>query len=257
MKNNSQDWIGKRFGRLTVIGFSHNEKPLRGWSWLCECDCGVKKILSPSEVKSGKIKSCGCLHDELCRSRAKKFKYSVHEYKRLYSIYNGVKKRCYREEEPRYKDYGGRNITVCDEWLNPNTGFDSFVEWSLSHGYADNLTLDRVDVEKGYSPNNCRWITLQSQNRNKRDSLYVEYKGEKVLLIDLCEKLELSYDTVHNRIYSLGWTVEKAITAPSQQESSLRAKCRKHGIAYETVRSRINKLGWDEERALTTPVKTK
>ena len=253
MGNNSIEWIDKRFGRLAVTDFVHAEAPTRGWLWVCKCDCGNIKVLRPSEVKSGKIRSCGCLHDEVCSKKATKFVNRVVDHKRLYSIYNGIKKRCYRPEEPRYKDYGARGIRMADEWLDSTSGFDRFVEWSMVNGYTDEMTIDRIDVDGNYEPANCRWLPLPEQALNKRDTLWVEYKGERVQLLTLCNRFGVSYDTVHNRIYSLGWSVEAAVDTPSQQHDSLMSKCRERGINYGTVLSRIRKFGWSEEDALNTP----
>lgn len=251
--NNDENWIGQKFGMLTVIGFEKKERPGRGWNWKVKCDCGKEKIVSPSDVKNGKTRSCGCLHDELCRKRATKFEHNVYKYRRLYGIYNGIKKRCYKESEPRYKDYGGRGISVCDEWLNPENGFDKFVEWALSCGYKEDLTIERISVDGDYCPENCCWITRKAQAGNKRDTRWVDYKGEHIRLISLCERLGINYDTAHDRIYKRGWTVEKAIETPSQREDSLMRKCKEAGINYGTVRDRIMKLGWTEEEALKTP----
>lgn len=250
--NNSAEWIGKKFERLTVISFEHAKPPYRGWLWVCECECGNIKTLIPNDIKQGKVRSCGCLHNEMSTERATKFKHLTKNNKRLYSIYNGVKKRCYNKAESRYKDYGARGIKMCEEWL---VSFDNFVEWSLSNGYSNEMTLERVDVNGDYSPYNCKWITLEEQAFNKRDTKWVTYKGESIQLVKLCKRENVSYDTVHNRIYSLGWSVERAIDEPSQQENSLRNKCRERGINYETVRSRILKFGWSEEKALNTPPK--
>lgn len=253
MSNNSNEWLGKRFGRLTIIDFVHAKPPYRGWLWVCRCDCGNTKTLNAGDVKSGKVRSCGCLHNEVCSAKAKKFKYSVKDYPRLYSIYNGIKKRCYNKNEPRHKDYGQRGIEMCDTWLNSVDGFDNFVEWSLSNNYNENATIDRINVNGNYEPENCRWVSMTEQSLNKRDTLWVIYKGERVQLRVICDRLGVSYDTVHNRIYSLNWSVEKAIDTPSQQTDSLRGKCKAKGISYSTVRDRIYKLGWSEERALSTP----
>lgn len=253
MANNSSEWIGKRFGRLTIVDFTHAEPPYRGWWWVCQCDCGNTRTLIPGDVKQGKTRSCGCLHDEVCTEKATKFKYSVINHKRLYSIYNGIKKRCCKESEPRYKDYGARGIRMCDEWLNPINGFDNFVEWSLANNYDDEMTIDRIDVDGNYEPMNCRWIPLTEQALNKRDTLWVTYKGEHIPLMVLCDRLGVNYDTVHNRVYSLNWSIERAVETPSQQSESLMSKCRKKGINYSTVRDRIYKFEWSEERALNTP----
>lgn len=252
MNNNSTEWLGKKFGRLTIISFEHSKPPYRGWIWVCKCECGNIKKLIPGDVKSGKVMSCGCLHDEMCANRATKFKHLIKDNKRLYSIYNGVKKRCYNKSEPRYKDYGARGIKMCDEWLE---SFDDFAEWSLINGYSDKMTLERVNVNGNYCPENCKWITLQEQAFNKRTTIWVNYKGEHIQLKKLCKRESVSYDTVHNRIYSLGWSVDKAIETPSQQENSLMSKCREKRINYGTVRDRIYKFGWSEERALNTPAK--
>lgn len=123
----------------------------------------------------------------------------------------------------------------------------------MTHGFAEHLTLERIDVNGNYCPENCKWIPLREQAFNKRDTKWVDYKGEHIQLQILCERLRVSYDTVHNRIYSLGWSVEDAIEKPSRQADSLQNRCREKGIAYSTVRDRIYKLGWSEERALSTP----
>lgn len=251
--NNDQKWVGKKFGRLTVIGFEKREREGGGWNWVVQCECGAKKTVSPYSLKSGAVKSCGCLRDETSRERFTKFKHKKEENKRLYAIFHGIKRRCYTKSEKRYKDYGGRGIKMCDEWINKEDGFDRFVDWALENGYNETLTIDRIDVNGDYSPENCRWITLVDQANNKRETLWVDYRGEHIQLMVLCNRLGVSYDTAHDRIYKRGWTVERAIETPSQQEGSLRKKCKAAGINYGTVISRIQKFGWTEEEALNTP----
>lgn len=252
-KNNDEKWLGKRFERLEIIGFERKKEPLRGWNWIVRCDCGAKKSVCPADVKSGKTRSCGCLHDECIAKRARKFKHGVYDHRRLYGIYNGIKRRCYNKREPRYKDYGQRGIRMCEEWRNVVNGFDNFVEWSLSHGYSEELTIERKDVNGDYGPENCEWVTRRDQAKNKRDTIWVDYKGEHIRLLELCQKEGVTYDTVHDRIFKRGWTVEKAIKSPSERENSLMSKCRERGVNYATVRDRIVKLGWTEEQALSTP----
>ena len=253
MGNNSKELLGVRFGRLTIIDFVHAPPSSRGWWWVCQCDCGNVKQIRPTDIRNGKVRSCGCLLRETSIKKATKFEHRVKEHKRLYSIYNGIKKRCYNVNEPRYKDYGARGIRMDEEWMDESSGFDRFVEWSIANKYTDEMTIDRIDVNGNYGPDNCRWIPLLEQALNKRDTLWVDYKGERVQLMSLCERLGVTYDTVHNRIYNLKWSVEDAVETPSLQEDSLMAKCKEKGINYMTVLSRIRKFGWSEEDALNTP----
>lgn len=181
-----------------------------------------------------------------------RYRHKIEDNKSLWRRWHGIKRRCLNTCDKRYHQYGGRGIKVCDEWLE---SFDNFADWALSNGYSEELTIERIDVNGDYCPENCKWITLKEQSFNKRDTKWVDYKGEHIQLIKLCEREELCYDTVHDRIYRRGWSIERAIETPSQQENSLMRKCREMGINYETVRSRIFKFGWSEERALSTPSK--
>lgn len=184
---------------------------------------------------------------------ATKHRHKVSEFKRLHGIYHGIKKRCYNRNSPRYADYGGRGIVMCDEWLDPDDGFDKFVDWAMANGYKDDLTIERVDVNGDYKPDNCKWITLKEQHNNQRGTLWVDYKGERVRLKDICTRLGVSYDTAHDRIYHRGWDVERALTEPSHLSNSFSKKCRERGLNPMTIRDRMQKLGWSEERAFNTP----
>ena len=142
--------------------------------------------------------------------------------KRLNNIYKGMKARCYRSSCKDYKNYGGRGIKICEEWINTervslgqhysncSKGFLAFHEWSLSNGYKDNLTLDRIDVNQGYCPENCRCITAEEQHSNTRKTII--YKGERKTIKQCCIELGLNYNTVMSRINHYGWTIEKALT---------------------------------------------
>ena len=250
VSNASPEWIGKKYGRLTVVGVKPPMGKNRSWRWEVSCECGAVKVLTPGDIKNDRVKSCGCLHDELARERATKFYNKTQENKRLYNIYNGMKRRCFNSNDERFKDYGGRGISVAAEWVE---GFDAFASWAKESGYTENLTLERVDVNGDYCPENCKWITLAEQAKNKRDTVYVEYNGVKVKLQDLAKEAVVSYDTFHNRIVN-GWDVELALRTPSRNsKQSLMSKCREKGINYGTVKTRIDKFGWDEETALNTP----
>ena len=122
--------------------------------------CTIVIILS-NHLKSGKIKSCGCLNKQGNPKHGLR-------YTRLYRIWINMKTRCYNKNTNRYKDYGARGITICNEWRND---FMSFYNWSMNNGYDENLTIDRINNDKNYEPSNCRWITVKEQNRNKRNNI--------------------------------------------------------------------------------------
>lgn len=128
---------------------------------------------------------------------------------RLYSIYNNMLTRCYNSNSRSFAYYGGRGITICDEWLHD---FQAFYNWAISHGYRDDLTIDRIDVNGNYEPNNCRWVTRAEQNRNTRQNHFITYNGETRTLREWANILNINYSTLISRIDTYGWTVEEAFT---------------------------------------------
>lgn len=167
---NSSKYIGKKFGKLTIMDIFSTDGTYAGTRFLCKCECGNMnvKYLSSLKRKSKSLKSCGCsylTHNKLSG-----------KYKRLYRTFIHIKDRCYNPKNVKYKHYGFRGITVCDEW---RYSFENFVNWSLANGYNDDLTLDRIDTNKGYSPDNCRWVDMHIQvtNRNKNRNNTSGYVG--------------------------------------------------------------------------------
>ncbi len=158
---------GRKFGKLTAIQVDKSETGRR--KWICLCECGNLTSVSTNQLTSGKTKSCGCLKYET--------KNQTHGLKktRIYGIWCGMKKRCNNPNDKNYKNYGARAIKVCDEWQDD---FVSFYSWSLLNGYAENLTIDRIDNEKGYYPENCRWITHAEQQSNRRNNVTITIDGE-------------------------------------------------------------------------------
>lgn len=139
---------------------------------------------------------------------------------RIHRIYLSMVKRC-TTDAPQYKKYFGCGIRVCGEWM---ADYQKFEDWSLSHGYADGLCIDRMDTRKGYSPENCRWTTLKENARNRIDTVFVEYRGVPAKLCELCEKHGIRYGVVYSRLRA-GWDIEKALSTPVHKR-----KCRKYGV---------------------------
>lgn len=127
---------------------------------------------------------------------------------RLFHIWCGVKQRCYYHKHKQYKDYGGRGIAVCDEWLRD---FMNFYNWAITNGYRENLTIDRIDNNGNYEPNNCRWVTIKQQQRNKSTCRNITINGETHCLMEWCEILNLKYDKIRMRLNRLGWSIERAL----------------------------------------------
>lgn len=131
---------------------------------------------------------------------------------RLYNIWNGMIGRCTRESYPSYKNYGGKGIRVCEEWIN---SFDAFREWALSHGYADNLTIDRIDSKADYSPDNCKWSSMKEQQNNKMNNHLVTFEGVTKTVAQWAEVLGIKQHTLYTRL-KRNWSAEKALTTPAR-----------------------------------------
>lgn len=166
------DETGNRYGRLTVVCRAGSAKS-GGARWLCQCDCGGKKVVLGSKLRRGETRSCGCLEQETRVYNGYRRMRHTHNMSRsrLYGVWTGMKKRCCNPSHPHFKDYGGRGISVCDEWLDD---FYAFAAWALSHGYDENApkgkcTLDRIDSDGDYCPENCRFADMVVQQNNRRD----------------------------------------------------------------------------------------
>ena len=156
-----KDLTGLRFGKLIVIKRVGSDKDGRA-QWLTVCDCGTESVKIGKLLLNGHCKSCGCGEYE---NRLKSSISHGLSNTRLYNIWSAMKQRCYYTKHKDYHSYGGRGITVCDEWRND---FKTFYDWAITHGYRDDLSIDRIDVNGNYDPNNCRWATTLEQRLNQR-----------------------------------------------------------------------------------------
>ena len=196
MKTDNTNYIGMKFGRWTIIGDYIRYKQYGHKNYLCKCSCekGTEKYVDLQNLKSGKSISCGCLTIE----NAKKHFTKHGETKtKLYNTWSGMRHRCNNPNDDRYKDYGGRGIRVCDEWLN---SYEVFRDWSLSHGFENNLTIDRIDNDGNYEPSNCRWVDNKTQANNKRSNVIIEHNGIKKNTTEWGNELGINPRNIRNRL---------------------------------------------------------
>ena len=201
--------VGTRFGRLVVQA----ELPtVRGRSRSrCICDCGKTVDVNNYALRSGNTMSCGCLQKQRTSCANKTHGKSG---TKLYRCYLSMISRCYRNTDAAFVNYGGRGITVCDEWRG---SFSSFAEWAESSGYVDGLTIERIDVDKGYSPSNCTWLPKAAQSKNRRSTHMVEIDGRQMCLSDAARHFGVvSPRVAQGRVRCLKWDLMSAVTKPSR-----------------------------------------
>ena len=165
MSKKVRNIIGLRYGKLVVVSFYGIKNGVAYWT--CQCDCGEQIVTSSHCLQQGNTKSCGCLHtkqsSELCKNRNYRHGYSKEP---LYFVWKAMRQRCNNPRQHDYRWYGAKGIRVCEEWED----YCVFREWALKNGYSPSLTIDRIDGEKDYCPSNCRFITIQEQQKNKANS---------------------------------------------------------------------------------------
>ncbi len=213
MGRKAVDLTGKKFGKLTVISF--NQKKGSRTLWNCKCECGGNRIVANDHLKRGEVTDCGCYRRHIAY-----YKKHGMSNKPIYGVWSLMKERCYNPKRREYKNYGGRNITVCPEWLDSTV----FIEWAYENGYEEGLTLDRIDNNGNYCPENCRWVDRKTQATNKRTNRFITYKGETKTITQWANENGLPYHVVKKRYDKLGWTFEKAITEPICHKYSSRKR---------------------------------
>lgn len=198
---------GDVYGHLEVI----SDTPVRAgkgrsphYKYLCRCACGVEKLFNGYNLTSGRSKSCGCVRDAETSVRCSSHGMSSSP---LYAVWTMMKQRCLNPSYRRYEDYGGRGITVCARWLR----FENFFE-DMGHPPFPGATIERVDNNGPYSPDNCRWATRVEQGRNKRNTRKFEFNGKEMTLKEWSAEVGIQKETLVSRIYLYGWSIEKALT---------------------------------------------
>ena len=195
-----KDLTGEKFGRLTVLGFSHMKHRAQ---WSCRCECGNKKVVASDRLVSGKTKSCGCLSKEVLKAVNTTHGLTAHP---LYGVCKNIIARCNNPKHKRYADYGGRGIKACSDWLNVET----FFIWAMANGWVKGLTVERINNDGNYCPENCKLATRVEQANNTRGNRMVIYRGELQPLNSLCGGDKGRNIRVRARI-KLGWSVDEAI----------------------------------------------
>ena len=209
------DLTNQTFGRLTVIKRAKDQISPAGKHrvmWTCRCECGRTKDVNADNLKSGKTLSCGCLQ----KQRAKEciMKHGDTD-SRLYAIWCAIKRRCYRDYDPHYARYGGRGIKMCEEWRE---SYAAFMEWALANGYRydakrGECTLDRIDNDGDYTPENCRWVSHKIQSNNKSTNHLITLNGETHTIAEWAEIFGMRYCKLYQRLYKYGYDIGKAVKA--------------------------------------------
>lgn len=206
-----KDLTGQKFGRLVVEKYLYTNNRRKA-VWKCKCDCG-KYVEIPSERLLQKFtKSCGCLHSESSKQNVKKatekkLKYHTEAEKIIYHTFSQMKRRCYKSKCKAYKNYGARGIKIYDKWLKEPK---LFYEWSIDNGWEKGLSIDRINVNRDYKPNNCRWVSNLVQQNNKRNNRYLEYKGQIHTTAEWSRILNIPKGTIADRLKK-GWETEKIL----------------------------------------------
>lgn len=252
----AQDLTGKRFGRLVAMKVDNSGRRRR---WECLCDCGKTTMVEASLLNCGRTRSCGCLSVDHASSMNASHGMTG---TKIYKAWKGIKKRCFNQSEKAYKNYGGRGITLCDEWVDDFPAFYAYI----GDPPTDRHTVGRIDNEGDYRPGNVRWETYAEQNSNKRNNKVYEYKGSSYHLDELVAMSGVSWSTMASRLITLGWPVDKAVETPAGGnekdpmveyqgiEWTIGALSKHLNIDYYLLRRRIIS-GMTVEDAISKPIK--
>lgn len=241
-----KDMKGQRFGRLIVVKLSPTF-PIGAPTWECVCDCGKEKVVLGQDLRRRRVRSCGCLKIEGPKTHGLT---NAPEY----NIWRHMRDRCLNKKNKNYHRYGGRGISICDEWIESFEAFYRDVGARPGPGYS----IDRINNDKGYNKENCKWSTKEEQANNRSTSVYYKHNGVSRTLAGWCRELKLDYSLVRCRISS-GWSFERAIAEPTNgarlykfngEEKSIKLWCEKLNLKYATVTARISRYSYTFEEAI-------
>jgi hypothetical protein len=261
------DMTGRKVGRLLIIERSSNNKFGRA-TWECLCDCGNKTIVEGARLRTvNKTTSCGCYRSEQIKKRQtihgdckRKNTENGTNKTRLYRIWVGITFRCKNKNDRRY---GGRGISVCNEWLN----YECFKEWANSNGYHKDLSIDRINNDGNYEPDNCRWATRTKQSNNRSTNNRIIFNDENLTIAEWAKKIGISHSTLRDRL-EYGWSIERALTTEkvikrdqvnirrmivlNGVSRSIKEWADFQGFSKQVIEKRL-RLGWSEYDAVMTP----
>jgi hypothetical protein len=216
---------GTRYGRLVVIKEVEPRKVSRGHDrqFLCKCDCGNMVVTLLRSLRFGRTSSCGCKQRESATSigGSKRICPNNDTARRIYSIWRGMKSRCYCKANSTYDNYGGKGISVCDEWRNE---FLAFYRWSMEHGYKDGLTIDRIDGRGNYEPSNCRWATMKVQANNTKKNVLITHGGETHTVTEWSRITGINRTTLQLRMKN-GWDDDMLFSKPMLGGKRIKGQC--------------------------------
>jgi hypothetical protein len=202
------DLVGRQFGRLTVVELAPKSPDLARNCWRCRCECGGTIDVIPSRLVSDRVKSCGCLPRPVKRTREQAITHGQTDSP-IYLIWRSMIDRCHNPSNHSFASYGGRGIEVDLRW---RSSFQVFAD-DMGPRPTPKHSIDRIDNDRGYGRDNCRWATRAEQAINTRANVWIEFRGERRTLAEWANVLGVSLGTLHNRI-KLGWTVERTLTEP-------------------------------------------
>jgi predicted nucleic acid-binding Zn ribbon protein len=214
------EFVPETFGRLTTIGprflVSAGNIGRRVSHQVCKCSCGNLVVVVNGSLQTGYTSSCGCFQKEIASKRATK-----HGMRGIseYDIWRSMAQRCNNQKSSSYTNYGGRGIVMCDRWLDPENGFTNFYT-DMGPRPSPKHSIDRIDVDGNYCPENCRWATHKEQARNKRNNKMITYAGKTLCLVEWDEEVGIPYTTIWARLRN-GWSVEEALTTPVRRKKVL------------------------------------